>query len=58
MVVPAGAVHMAVIQFFLARVAHLDDVDLKVQVLVRERMIAIERDLALTAYIEAWSADT
>jgi len=40
---PAGAMHMAVLQLFRRRFAHAHDLHVKMQGLVSERMIAVER---------------
>jgi len=44
MMMAAGAVHVAVLQFFGGRLADTDDLNVEMQGLVGERMIAVGRD--------------
>ncbi len=44
MVVAAGPVHVAVLEFFLRGLAHLGDLDFEVEVLACQRMVAVDGD--------------
>ena len=43
-VVAAGPVHVAVLEFFLRGLAHFGDLDLEVEVLAGQRMVAVDGD--------------
>ena len=45
-VVAAFPVHVAVLEFFRRRLAHVDDVDVEMQVLARHRMVEVDVDHA------------